>query len=218
MTPDSREWWSRTRTVTGGGRGLDSGSPAAGGRRGRGGARSTTVSILHDKGVGTPSTSGGGTGPISSDPPCGSDPRHRSAAGAATGPLRAARWCATGRRPARRAPRRRRAPSAPTARASTTYPSAVSPPCSRRWLGQVVQLPSSRLIAARVNVAGAWESLQVVGHHPRGFPVAGEHYGGSRRAAAGELARQTYPSGVGGHAALEAGGLGCGLATVQRAR
>ena len=45
---------------------------------------------------------------------------------------------------------------------------------------------------------------------PGGFPVAGEHHVGSRRAAAGELARQTHPSGVGGHAALEAGGRGRG--------
>ena len=50
----------------------------------------------------------------------------------------------------------------------------------------------------------------VVGDHPRGFPVSGEHHVGSRRPAGGELARQTYPSGVGGHAALEAGGPGRG--------
>ena len=45
-------------------------------------------------------------------------------------------------------------------------------------------------------------------HHPRGFPIAGEHHVGSRRAAAVERGCQADPSGVGGYAALEAGGLG----------
>ena len=64
------------------------------------------------------------------------------------------------------------------------------------------------LQVARHGAALGSRASGVVCHHSRGFPVAGEHHVGSRRAAAGELACQTYPSGVGGYAALEAGSPG----------
>ena len=52
--------------------------------------------------------------------------------------------------------------------------------------------PSHRLEVARDGAPLSGHAGGAVGHHPRGFPVAGEHHGGSRRAAAGEL---STPSG-----------------------
>ena len=53
---------------------------------------------------------------------------------------------------------------------------------ARRWT-------PSEDVALRLAAALDWEHGGVVGHHSRCFPVSGEHHVGSRRAAAGELAR-----------------------------
>ena len=83
----------------------------------------------------------------------------------------------------------------------------VAPVRPRRGRGALGRRAGRSQVAGNDSAFGGCAG-GLMGHHPRDFPVSGEHRGGSRRPVAGELARQADPAGVGGYAAIEAGGLG----------
>ena len=93
-------------------------------------------------------------------------------------------------------------------RRSAPRPTA-QPTLAAVWLRRYYDRPRRSEIARHGAAFGGCAG-GVVGHHPAALPVAGEHHVGGRSAAGGELGRQSDPSGVGGYAALEAGGLGHG--------